>query len=223
MPQRDQVGHHLAHRAFFVEDHADAAAAQFRRDVGVGNAELAQALHQTRVVGQRRRQHQAVGARVLDELVDMGEELAFAVGHRRQHQVVVMGDAGVEHAGLHFHQIVARRVVVEQRDQERTLAGEAARRGIRAVLQFARGGFDALAGLLADVRFLVEYARDGLHRHARRFRYIFDAYSHDRSFPLPRVLRILPECAPNTHLSRATTTNGFADRALSHRPNRSEP
>ncbi|ALN65887.1 hypothetical protein GLA29479_5062 [Lysobacter antibioticus] len=40
---------------------------------------------------------------------------------------------------------------------------------------------------------------------------------------MPRVLRILPECAPNTHLLRATTTNGSADRALSYRPNRSEP
>ncbi|MNR45196.1 hypothetical protein D3C85_1640170 [compost metagenome] len=88
------------------------------------------------------------------------------------------GMAGFEHAVLHFHHVVARRIVVGQRHAVGALPGEAARGWVGFVLQLGHRLHDALAHFLAHVGLVVEHARDSLHRHAGGGGDILDSNTH---------------------------------------------
>jgi len=174
VPERGQVRNHLGDCVALVDHHADAAIRFGGGNARPRDAEFVQALQQCRVVGDRRGQHDAVDLRLQDQRLDLGNDVHGIVDQGHQHEVVVLGLAGVEHAELDLHQVVAGRVVVQHRHQVRAPPGQHPGGRMRAVAHPLDHRLHSLAGGLGHVRLMVEHAGDGLDRHARFRRHILD-------------------------------------------------
>ena len=178
-----QAGHQLTHGRGFVHHHADAAVRMLGRDAGEGHMVRFKEFQHHRIVRQGRNEHHAVRREVLEHHLQV-VHLALARGpHRRQHQVVVVVAAGFQHAVLDFHQVVARRVVVDQRDHVGALPCQAARGQVGAVLQLLDDRHHPLPHFVPHVGLVVQHPRHGLHRHASGSGHIFDPTTH--ALPLP--------------------------------------
>src|SRR3954463_16092110 len=92
-------------------------------------------------------------------------------------QAVAARVAALERTLLQVDDVVSARVLVDEPDEVRAAAGEAARRQAGVVVQL----FDELehAGprLATDVRFAVEHARDCLDRDTRGLRDVMNGYA----------------------------------------------
>ena len=177
MAERREVGHHRAHRAVLVHDHAHMPVLLLRRDAGVRDPEIFQAAQQGHVVGDRRGQDHPVQLRLHHQRLDLADDVVGVVDQRRQHQVVVLRLAGIQHAQLDFHQVVARRVVEQHRHQVRAPPGQHARRRQRPITQLFDRGLDQGAGARGHVGLVVEHARHRLHRDAGRLGHVLDAHA----------------------------------------------
>ena len=91
--------------------------------------------------------------------------------------------AGVQHAALDFHQVVARRIVVDQRQRVRALASQAARRRVGLVAQPCHRREYPFARLFAHVGLVVEHAGHGLDRNPGNGGDILDSTAHDAMDP----------------------------------------
>ena len=114
------------------------------------------------------------------------------VGLRQQrphHHAVVMEVASVEHAGLDLGEVVGRRVVVQHRNHERAVAGQAARRRMRAIVHARHRIAHALARGLAHVGFVVEHARHRLGRDPGHACHIFPGVPASTWFLRGRMVR----------------------------------
>src|SRR5581483_11583165 len=135
-----------------------------RGDAHVGHAGLLEHPQHLGIVGDRRGQEHAVEPQ-------LRHQRAGALGHVRRcivellHQQVIAGAAAaVEDADLDAVGVVAAGVAEQVTDQERALAGQAARREVRLVAERRGGARHPLAHLVADIGFLVHHPRHGLHR-----------------------------------------------------------
>ena len=163
--QRHQVFDHRRRGLTLAQHHADAVLGMVaRRDRGERHALPVQAVEQLRMVGERRREDQPVGAVPRQDVLDALDEVRRGGHQRLHHHAVVLRLARLQHAGLHLHDVAGRTVVVQQADHEGAIGRQAARRGERPVVERGDGVRHALAHGLAHVRIAVEHPRDGLLR-----------------------------------------------------------
>jgi len=106
---------------------------------------------------------------------------AAPAADRSQQQVIVLGTAGLQHAALDLHQVIAGGIVVDQCKRVRALCGQAARGQVRGIAQCLHALAHPHAGGIAHVRLVVEHPRHGLDRHAGGGGDIFDSAAHGGS------------------------------------------
>ncbi|MNT72023.1 hypothetical protein D3C72_2105830 [compost metagenome] len=96
----------------------------------------------------------------------------------------MVGMAGLEHPVLDFHQVVARGVVVHQRQCIGALPGQAAGGQVGLVAQPRHGRGHPFACFGAHVGLVVEHAGHGLDRNARDCGDILDSTTHGAVDPM---------------------------------------
>ena len=211
--ERYQVFHHRRGGFALAQHHADAVLGMVaRRDRGERHALPVQAIEQLRMIGERRREDQPVGPVPRQDVLDALDEVRRRGDQRLHHHAVVLRLACFQHAGLHFHDVAGRTVVVQQADHEGAIGRQAARRGERPVVERGDGIHHALAHGVAHVRIIVEHPRDGLLRCSNGTGDVVDGHARHES------LALFNDCVPVHQAGWPAESAGLAHSSRSLRP-----
>ena len=131
------------------------------------------------MITERRQQYDALQAQLSEERVYVPADIRTATVPRLHHEVEIRFATALDRTGLELAQVIAR-AIAEQSDQERTVAREPARIKIRPIVQLLDRLQNPVPCIVANRRFIVQYARDGLRGDLSQ---IGDFLDSDRAGP----------------------------------------
>jgi hypothetical protein len=178
MSEADQVVGHLTRGALVVDvDIRRAVSDLIRRDAHERQRAAVERFDELGRFAQRRRHDEPVGMRLVEQSHDLARQF-LALFRALVHEELEALLAATRHrAVLYVHDVVGAGILVDQRDEIGAASRQPAGRHARVVVQLLDDGLDARAGLVPDVRLVIEHARNGFDRNAGRPGDIVDGFS----------------------------------------------